>query len=66
MDDNQDFKNNLISVAIKLVLSLAVLFPIYFLLYVTFPASIIAFYLITACLVAAFAPWDTLKEKFLS
>jgi hypothetical protein len=35
-------------------------------LYVSFPASVVAFYVISALLVAAFAPWDDWKKKFLS
>jgi Flp pilus assembly protein TadB len=65
MEEKQDQKNTLISMAIKLVLSLAVLFPVYVLLFVTFPASIIAMYVIGACVLAAFAPWEDLKRRFL-
>jgi len=43
---------------VKLSLSLAVLFPVYAFLYLTFPASLVALYIISAVLVAAFAPWD--------
>ncbi len=66
MDEKQDQKNKLIEWGVKLGLSFAVLFPVYALLYMTFPASIVAFYLISAILVAAFAPWEDLKKKFLS
>jgi hypothetical protein len=66
MDEKQDQKNKLIEVGVKLALSLAILFPVYALLYMTFPASIVAIYLITAILFAVFAPWDDLKKKFLS
>jgi len=51
--------------AIKLALSLAVLFPVYALLYITFPASIVAFYVVSAVVAAAFIPWDTLKKKLI-
>ena len=64
MDEKQEKK--WLEPAVKIVLSLAALFPVYAFLYVTFPASIVAFYLISAILLAAFAPWDKLKEKFLS
>jgi hypothetical protein len=66
MDERQEQKKKWIGLAIKLVLSLAALFPVYALLYLTFPASILAFYLISAVLFAAFTPWDDLKNKFLS
>jgi hypothetical protein len=66
MDEKQEQKKKWIGLAIKLVLSLAALFPVYALLYLTFPASILAFYLISAALFAAFTPWDDLKNKFLS
>ncbi len=64
MDEKQEKK--WLEPAVKIVLSMAALFPVYAFLYVTFPASIVAFYLISAILLAAFAPWDKLKEKFLS
>lgn len=66
MDEKQEQKNKLIELGVKLALSLAVLFPVYVLLYITFPASIVAFYLISAVLFALFAPWDDLKKRFLS
>jgi hypothetical protein len=66
MDEKQDPKSTLIEWGVKLALSFAALFPVYVLLYMTFPASIVAFYLISAVLVAMFAPWDDLKKKFLS
>lgn len=66
MDDKQDQKNKWIEVAVKLALSLAVLFPVYVILYMTFPASILAIYLISAVVFALFAPWDDLKKKFMS
>lgn len=66
MDDRQESKNTWVELAVKLALSLAALFPVYFILYVTFPASIIAFYLISAVLFAVFVPWENLKKKFLS
>ncbi len=61
-----DDKKKLIEMAIKGALSLAAMFPIYMLFYMTFPASIFALYVISAGLFAAFAPWDMLKKKFLS
>ena len=66
MDEKQDQKSKLIEWGVKLALSFAVLFPVYAILYMTFPASIVAFYLISAVLVAIFAPWEDLKDKFLS
>ncbi len=51
---------------IKFALSCAVVFPLYAFLYLTFPASLFAFYIITAVLVMIFTPWDDLKKKFLS
>ncbi|MBZ4659220.1 MAG: hypothetical protein JG766_1143 [Desulfacinum sp.] len=65
MDERQESKK-WVEPVVKIVLSLAALFPVYAFLYVTFPASVIAFYLISAVLLAVFAPWDKLKEKFLS
>lgn len=62
MDDEKKW----VEVVVKLVLSLAILFPVYGLLFLTFPASVLAFYLITAVLFAVFAPWDKLKQRFLS
>ncbi len=66
MDEKQDQKNTWIAVGVKLALSLAVLFPVYALLYMTFPASVLAIYLISAIVFALFAPWDDFKKKFLS
>jgi len=66
MDERQDQKNKWIEKGVKLALSLAVLFPVYVLLYMTFPASIVAIYLIMAVMLAIFAPWEDLKKKFLS
>lgn len=66
MDERQDQKSNWIAMGIKLALSFAILFPVYVLLYMTFPASIVAFYIISAIVFALFAPWDELKKKFLS
>lgn len=63
---NEQDRNKWMEAGVKLVLSLAVLFPVYGLLYITFPASIVAFYLISAAVVAVFAPWEDLKKKFLS
>lgn len=51
---------------IKFILSCVAAFPLYAFFYLTFPASMFAFYLITAGLIMAFAPWDDLKKKFLS
>ncbi len=64
MDEKQEKK--WLGPLIKMMLSLAILFPLYALLYITFPASVVAFYVISAVLFAAFAPWDELKRKFLS
>ena len=66
MDEKQDQKCQCVEMGVKLTLSFAILFPIYLLLYVTFPGSIVAFYLISAVLLALFAPWDDWKKKFLS
>lgn len=66
MDAKQEQNKNWIQSAIRLALSLAALFPVYMILYVTFPASLVAIYLIGAVLVTLFAPWETLKERFLS
>lgn len=65
MENSQDRKK-WVEVAVKLGLSLAILFPVYGFLFLTFPASVLAFYLISAGLFAVFAPWDKLKERFLS
>ncbi|MDY6910044.1 MAG: hypothetical protein SWC40_08920 [Thermodesulfobacteriota bacterium] len=64
MDEKQEKK--WLGPLIKMMLSLAILFPLYALLYITFPASVVAFYVISAALFAAFAPWDELKRRFLS
>ncbi len=66
MDEKQEQKTKWIEPAIKLALSLAALFPLYVILYLTFPASIVAIYLVSAVLVTLFAPWEELKKKFLS
>jgi len=66
MDEKQDQKSKWIEMGVKLALAFAALFPVYALLYVTFPVSILAIYLISAVLFALFAPWDDLKKKFLS
>ncbi len=66
MNDSQNQKCKCTQTAIKLALSFAALFPVYVILYVTFPASIVALYVISAVLCALFAPWDDLKKKFLS
>jgi hypothetical protein len=66
MDEKQDQKSKMIEWGVKLALSFAALFPVYALLYMTFPASVMALYLISAVLAAIFVPWDDLKKKFLS
>lgn len=66
MDEKQEQNKNWIQAGIKLALSLAALFPAYMILYVTFPASLVAVYLIGAVLLMLFAPWEDLKKKFLS
>jgi hypothetical protein len=66
MDEKQEQTKKWIEYCVKLALGLAVLFPVYALLYLTFPASILAFYLVSAALFAVFAPWDDLKKRFLS
>jgi hypothetical protein len=58
-------ENGWVQAAIKMILSLAVLFPFYTLFYITYPASLIALYLVSAGVVALFAPWDVLKKKFI-
>ena len=63
MDEKQESKKKWIGPAVKLSLSLATLFPVYALLYLTFPASVMAVYIISAVLLAAFAPWEDLKKK---
>ncbi|MGA7876053.1 MAG: hypothetical protein WCA08_10340 [Desulfoferrobacter sp.] len=66
MEERQDQNKKWIEIGIKLALSLAILFPVYVLLYATFPASILAIYLVSAVVFALFAPWDNLRKKFLS
>lgn len=66
MDEKQDQKSKLITMGIKLALSLAFMFPVYILLYLTYPASLVAFWVVSAVVFALFAPWDELKKKFLS
>ncbi len=66
MDEKQEQKSKWVEPAIKLALSLAALFPVYVILYLTFPASIVAVYLVSAILFTIFAPWEDLKKKFLS
>jgi hypothetical protein len=66
MDEKQEEKKKWAEIGIKIALSLAATFPIYFLFYMTFPASIFALYLISAALFAIFAPWDEIKKRFLS
>lgn len=66
MEERQDQNRKWIEIGIKLALSLAILFPVYVLLYATFPASILAIYLVSAVVFALFAPWDNLRKKFLS
>ncbi len=64
MGVNENQRGKLAATAIKLALSFAALFPIYALLYITFPASIAAFYVVSSVLVALFAPWDAIRKKF--
>jgi len=66
MDERQEQKKTWVGLAVKLALSLAALFPVYALLYLTFPASVLAFYVISAVLFAVFTPWDDLRKRFLS
>lgn len=66
MDDKQEQKSKWVEMGVKLALAFAALFPVYGLLYLTFPVSIVAIYIISAVLLALFAPWDDLKKKFLS
>ena len=66
MDERQEQTKKWIEYCVKLALGLAVLFPVYALLYLTFPASILAIYLVSAALFAVFAPWDALQKKFLA
>lgn len=66
MDEKQDQKCKCVEMGVKLALSFALLFPVYAFLFVTFPGSLVALYLISAVLASVFAPWDDLKKKFLS
>jgi len=66
MDEKQDQKCKCVEMGVKMAFSFAALFPIYALLFVTFPGSLVALYLISGVLVGLFAPWDSLKKKFLS
>lgn len=66
MDEKRDQKCKCVETGVKMALSFAALFPIYALLFVTFPGSLVALYLISGVLVGLFAPWDSLKKKFLS
>jgi len=66
MEEKQDQKSKWIEMSIKLALSLAALFPLYALFYITFPASVVAVYAISAVLFAVLAPWDDWRKKFLS
>jgi hypothetical protein len=66
MEQKQDDKSKWVELGIKMALSLAALFPLYALLYITFPASIVAFYLISAVVLCVFAPWENWKKRFLS
>ncbi len=65
MDDTGS-KSRWVEMAVKLALAFAALFPVYALFYVTFPGSLVAVYVISAILMAAFAPWENLKKKLLS
>ncbi|NTW34541.1 MAG: hypothetical protein HGB17_00100 [Syntrophobacteraceae bacterium] len=65
MDDTGS-KSRWVEMAVKLALAFAALFPVYALFYVTFPGSLVAVYVISAILLAAFAPWENLKKKLLS
>lgn len=66
MNEKGEQNNKWVEMGVKLALSLAALFPLYMILYITFPASLVALYLIGAVVISLFAPWDTLKNKFLS
>ena len=66
MEENQDQKCKCVEMAVKLALSFAALFPVYAFLYVSFPGSLVALYLISAVLLSLFAPWDDWKKKFFS
>jgi hypothetical protein len=66
MNENEKSKKKWIDTAVKLSLSLAMFFPVYALFYLIFPASLVALYIISAILLAAFAPREDLKKKFLS
>lgn len=65
MNDRQDQKGKWTEMGIKFALSLAILFPVYAIGFVTFPASLVALYVISAALVAVFAPWEKIKKRFL-
>lgn len=65
MEERKD-QGGWIKYLIRFVLSCAFVFPLYAFLYLTFPASIFAFYLVTTVLVMIFTPWDDLKNRFLS
>jgi hypothetical protein len=64
MDKNQDQKGKWAATGIKLALSFAALFPVYAFVYITFPASIAAVYVVSSVLVALFAPWDAIRKRF--
>lgn len=64
--ENRKDQGGWLKYIIRFALSCAAVFPVYAFLYLTFPASMFAFYLITAVLVMVFTPWDDLKKKFLS
>jgi len=66
MNEQQDQKCKCVEAGIKMALSFAILFPVYAFLFVTFPGSLVALYLISGVLFGLFAPWDDLKKKFLS
>ncbi|MCE5242978.1 MAG: hypothetical protein ABFD98_17070 [Syntrophobacteraceae bacterium] len=67
MNGNQEQKTcSCVALGVRLALSLALLFPLYAFLYLTYPASLVALYLVLAVLVAIFAPWEELRKKFLS
>ena len=64
MEEKQERRGKLAAMGIKLALSLAALFPVYALVYLTFPASVVGVYVISSVLFAAFAPWDDIRKKF--
>ena len=66
MDSAREQTKGWVAGLVKLALSFAALFPVYTILYITFPASIVAVYIISAVLFAVFAPWEKLKRTFLS